>query len=202
MLHHYRNNYSTWHVVDYDTITGEPIAKVTHQGYADESSWARGQAWGFYGYTMMYRETQDQKYLDHAQHIAEFLLTHPNLPEDYVPYWDFDAPNEERDASAGAIMASALLELSQYTAGEDSLQYVNAAEKIIRSLSSEQYRAELGENNNFILMHSVGSKPHGSEVDVPLNYADYYYIETLLRMKDLLDDGQIQRIKPTSELVM
>ena len=205
ILQHYRDDYSTWHVVDYDTITGEPIAKKTHQGAADESAWARGQAWGFYGYTMMYRETKDDKYLKQAQKIADFLLTHPNLPEDLVPYWDFDAPeipNEERDASAGAIMASALLELSQYTSGEDSTQYVNSAEKIIRSLSSEDYRAELGENNHFILMHSVGSKPHGSEIDVPLNYADYYYIESLLRMKDLLDDGQIQRIKPTSELVM
>jgi len=204
ILHHYRDDFSTWHVVDYDTITGEPIAKMTHQGYADESSWARGQAWGFYGYTMTYRETQDPKYLAHAQNIAAFLLDHPNLPEDYVPYWDFDAPNrpeEERDASAGAIMASALLELSQYTAGKDSSRYVNAAEKIIRSLSSDDYRAPLGENKNFILMHSVGSKPHDSEIDVPLNYADYYYIESLLRMKDLLNDGIIERIKPTSELV-
>jgi rhamnogalacturonyl hydrolase YesR len=204
LIHHYRDDYSTWHVVDYDTTTGEPIAKMTHQGAADESAWARGQAWGFYGYTMMYRETKDEKYLTHAKKVADFLLTHPNLPDDFVPYWDFNAPNipnEERDASAGAIMASALLELSQYTSGEDSSQYVNAAEKIIRSLSSEDYRAALGENNNFILMHSVGSKPHGSEIDVPLNYADYYYIESLLRMKDLLDDGQIARIKPSNELL-
>lgn len=205
IIHHYRDDYSTWHVIDYDTITGEPIAKVTHQGAADESAWARGQAWGFYGYTMMYRETKDQKYLDQAKNIAGFLLNHPNLPDDYVPYWDFNAPNipnEERDASAGAIMASALLELSQYTSGEDSSQYVSAAEKIIRSLSSEDYLAKLGENNHFILMHSVGSKPHDSEIDVPLNYADYYYIESLLRMKDLLDDGMIQRIKSSEELVM
>ncbi len=205
IIHHYRDDYSTWHVVDYDTITGEPIAKTTHQGAADESAWARGQAWGFYGYTMMYRETKDEKYLTQAEKIADFLLTHPNLPDDYVPYWDFNAPNipeEERDASAGAIMASALLELSQYNSGEDSTRYLNAAEKIIRSLSSDDYRAELGENNHFILMHSVGSKPHDSEIDVPLNYADYYYIESLLRMKDLLDDGKIQRIKSTSELLM
>ncbi len=204
ILHHYRDDYSTWHVVDYDTITGEPIAKMTHQGFADESSWARGQAWGFYGFTMMFRETKDLKYLTHAQNIASFLLDHPNLPEDYVPYWDFDAPNipeEERDASAGAIMASALLELSQYTAGEDSSKYVNAAEKIIRSLSSEEYRASLGENKNFILMHSVGSKPHGGEIDAPLNYADYYYIESLLRMKELLEVGEIERIQSTSDLV-
>lgn len=195
--HHYRDDYSTWHVVDYDTITGEPIWKGTHQGYADESSWSRGQSWGLYGYTLMYRETKDQKYLDQAVNVAEFLLNHPNMPENYVPYWDFNAPdipNTERDASAGAIMASALIELSQYVDDAKSNSYLSIAETIVRTLSTPEYRAEIGTNEHFLLKHSVGSKPHDSEIDVPLVYADYYYLECLLRFKDLNEDNQLDMI--------
>ncbi|MGK7396899.1 MAG: glycoside hydrolase family 88 protein [Candidatus Cyclobacteriaceae bacterium M3_2C_046] len=190
--HHYREDYSTWHVVSYDTSTGEVLEKVTHQGYSDESSWSRGQAWGLYGYTVMYRETKDPKYLEHAQHVADFILEHPNMPVDLIPYWDYDAPNipdEERDASAAAIISSALIELSQYAEGEKAEQYLSNAKTIVRNLSSPAYRAELGANNNFILMHSVGSKPANSEVDVPLSYADYYYIESLLRLKEMLTEA-------------
>ncbi|MGN6493698.1 MAG: glycoside hydrolase family 88 protein, partial [Agriterribacter sp.] len=141
---HYRPNYSSYHVVDYDTEAGKVIKKVTHQGYANESSWARGQAWGLYGFTMMYRLTKDTAYLRQATHIADFLLRHPNLPADKIPYWDFNAPdipNAKRDASAGAIIASALLELSQYTAPKKSKAYKTAAEVMLRSLSSPAYRA-------------------------------------------------------------
>jgi unsaturated chondroitin disaccharide hydrolase len=190
MRNHFRPDYSTWHVVSYDTITGRVEAKQTSQGAADGSSWSRGQSWGLYGYTMMYRETGLQRYLDQAQHIADYLINHPNMPEDKIPYWDYNAPgipDAKRDASAGAIMASALIELSGFVAPEKKDQYLAIAEKQIRSLASPEYMAKKGENADFILMHSVGSLPGKSEVDVPLSYADYYFIEALLRYKKLLD---------------
>jgi hypothetical protein len=190
ILNHFRPDYSTWHVVSYDTITGKVEAKQTAQGAADGSSWSRGQSWGLYGYTVMYRETGLKRYLDQAEHIADYLISHPNLPEDKIPYWDYDAPgipDAKRDASAGAIMASALIELSGYTGEEKRVKYLETAEKQIRSLASPGYLANEGENGNFILMHSVGSLPGNSEVDVPLSYADYYFIEALLRYRKLLD---------------
>lgn len=187
---HFRPDFSTCHVVSYDTITGRVEAKQTAQGAADGSAWSRGQSWGLYGYTVMYRETGLQRYLDQAEHIADFLINHPNMPEDKIPYWDYNAPgipDAKRDASAGSIMASALIELSSFVGEEKRDQYLNVAEKQIRTLSSPAYLAKEGENGNFILMHSVGSLPGKSEVDVPLTYADYYFIEALLRYKKLLD---------------
>jgi unsaturated chondroitin disaccharide hydrolase len=180
---HYRPNYSSYHVVDYDTATGQVRKKNTAQGYADESAWSRGQAWGLYGFTMCYRETKNKIYLQQAEHIAAFLLNHPSLPKDLVPYWDFNAPNipdEPRDASAAAVMASALYELSGYS--KNGKEYRKAADKIIESLTSH-YRSQVGENRGFILLHSTGSKPANSEVDVPLIYADYYYLEALLKKR-------------------
>ncbi len=188
MKNHFRADNSSYHVIDYDTLTGNVIAKVTAQGYANESAWARGQAWGLYGYTVTYRETKDKRYLDQAVKIAEFFLNHPNLPKDKVPYWDFNAPNipnEERDASAAAIAASGLLELSAYV--KNGNKYVKAAEEILTSLSTPAYQAEVGSNNNFILKHSVGHKPAKSEIDVPIIYADYYYIEGLLRYDRMMN---------------
>ncbi len=191
LKNHFRSDNSSYHVVDYDTLTGKVIQRVTHQGFADESAWARGQAWGLYGYTVAYRETKDKRYLDQAVKIAGFYLKHPNLPADKVPYWDFNAsgiPNEERDASAAAITASGLLELSTYV--KDSKPYVAAAEQMLTSLGSPAYLAKPGENNHFVLLHSVGHKPAKSEIDVPLVYADYYYIEGLLRYQRLKDKVQ------------
>jgi len=187
---HFRPDYSTYHVVSYDTITGRVEKKQTSQGYADESAWARGQVWGLYGYVVMYRETKLQRYLDQAVHIADFLINHPNMPKDMIPYWDFNAPNipdEKRDASAGAVMASALIELSQYVEPAASAKYLGVAETELRTLASPEYMANPGENGNFILKHSVGSLPGKSEVDVPLTYADYYFIEGLLRYKEHLN---------------
>jgi unsaturated chondroitin disaccharide hydrolase len=184
LKNHYRDDHSSYHVVDYNPETGEVIQKNTAQGFADESAWARGQAWGLYGFTMMHRESGNGEFLDHAINIADFLLNHPNYPEDKIPYWDFNAPDipdAKRDASASAIMASALLELSTFVEGEKSELYFSTAEKILATLSSETYLAKEGENGNFILMHSVGHLPANSEVDVPLTYADYYFIEALLR---------------------
>jgi len=198
MKNHYRKDMSCYHVIDYDPQTGGIVARKTAQGAFDESAWARGQAWGLYGYTMMYRETKDKEYLKFAEKIASFILNHPNMPEDKVPYWDFNAPDlpddspyaaqykENRDASAAAITASALLELSTFTKGTKSKQYVQAAEKMLTSLSSEVYKAAIGTNGGFLLKQSVGSIPHNSEIDVPLTYADYYYVEALLRYKNLL----------------
>jgi rhamnogalacturonyl hydrolase YesR len=186
MKNHFRKDYSSYHVIGYDSTNGAVLARNTAQGANDTSAWSRGQAWGLYGYTLMYRDTKDKSYLAEAQHIADYILNHPRMPEDLIPYWDYDAPgipNAPRDASAGAVAASALLELSRYTKGETSARYWNAAEKMLVSLSSPAYLAKEGENNNFILMHSVGSIPHNSEVDVPLTYADYYFVEALLRYK-------------------
>lgn len=184
---HFRPDYSSYHVIDYDTINGNVRNKVTAQGYADHSAWARGQGWAIYGYTVCYRETKDPKYLKQAEEIAKYLFNHPRMPEDLVPYWDFDCkniPNTPRDASAAAVIASALYEMSTYSDTKKDA-YKKYADEIVENLSSPSYRAKLGENNNFLLMHSVGSIPHGAEIDVPLNYADYYFLEALIRKKEL-----------------
>ena len=188
MKNHFRPDYSSVHVVDYDTITGEVRQKVTHQGYADGSAWSRGQSWGLYGFTMAYRYTDHIDFLKQAEHIAGFLLENPNMPDDLVPYWDYDAPgipDEPRDVSAAAIMASALYELCRYS--ENGAFYKEKADRIMESLGTT-YASAPGENYGFILAHSVGGKPMDSEVDVPLIYADYYYLEALTRKKKL--EGQ------------
>ena len=194
MLHHFRDDYSCYHVVSYDTITGMPHKKQTHQGAADESAWARGQAWALYGFTMMYRESGKPDYLNHAKHIASFIMNHPNMPVDKIPYWDFDAPgipNVPRDASAAAIMASALIELSQLDKSTEAKSYLDFAEQQIRSLTSPDYLAAKGTNCNFALMHSTGHFPGKSEVDVPLSYADYYYVEALMRLRNQLKNKSL-----------
>jgi unsaturated chondroitin disaccharide hydrolase len=189
MENHFRPDNSSYHVVIYNPETGNVIKKITAQGAADSSAWARGQSWGLYGYTMMYRETKDKKYLQQAQKIAKFILNNPHLPVDKVPYWDYDAqgiPNAKRDASSAAIMASALIELSNYSNTSLSKKYLNVASVILHSLSSPQYRAAYGENGGFILKHSVGNMNANADVDVPLPYADYYYLEALMRFKNRL----------------
>ena len=179
---HYRKDNSSWHVLDYNPENGEVVSKVTFQGNSDESSWSRGQAWGLYGFTMAYRESLLPEFLDHAEKIADFIINHPRLPDDFVPYWDFDAPgipDEPRDASAAAIIASALYELSRFSDNEE--QYIKAADKIFESLSSEKYLLPLGSNSGFLLGHSTGSRPANAEVDIPLVYADYYFLEAFIR---------------------
>ena len=180
---HFRDDYATWHVVAYDPQSGEVDFKCTRQGYSDDSAWARGQAWALYGYTMMYRETGEPAFLPQAENIARMLLK--RLPKDGVPYWDFDdpdIPDTYRDASAGAIMASAFAELSTLTADSKlSRKCHRMALRQVRTLASEQYFATEG-NGNFLLRHSVGNLPDGGEVDVPLSYADYYFLEALIRL--------------------
>ncbi|MGV3761499.1 glycoside hydrolase family 88 protein [Parapedobacter sp.] len=188
LKHHFRKDNSSYHVIDYDPETGAVRNKHTHQGAHHESAWARGQAWGLYGYTMMYRDTQDKAYLNQARKIAAFILDHPNLPADGIPYWDYSVsgPDVPRDASAAAITASALLELSGMVKGKESKRFLQAAEHILTSLSSPAYKAATGTNGGFLLMHSTGHFPGNSEIDVPLSYADYYYVEALIRYKQLL----------------
>ncbi len=194
MSNHFRSDYSTYHVVDYDLQTGQVLGKCTAQGADDNSRWARGQAWALYGYTVMYRFTKDKQYLEHAQNVARFILNELNMLEDLIPLWDYDAVKygeqkpeyaaykAQRDVSSAAIVASALYELWYYTSQDE---YLKSADKIVRNLSSEPYRAALGTNGGFILRHSVGSIPHGSNIDVPLNYADYYLLEALVRRRHI-----------------
>jgi hypothetical protein len=186
LRHHFRPDFSSYHVVDYDTATGQPVKKMTHQGYADASAWARGQGWALYGYTMCYRETKNPAYLAQAEKVAQYILNHPNLPQDLIPYWDFNAPsipNEPRDASAGAIIASGLYELSTFSAAHGVL-YRSKADQMMANLA-RSYTAKPGSSQGFLLLHSTGSKPMNSEIDVPLIYADYYFLEALLRQRNL-----------------
>ena len=180
---HFRPDASSYHVVDYDPETGEVLHRCTAQGYADESAWARGQAWALYGFAPAYSYTGFERYLEQSEKVAAYIIG--RLPEDGVPYWDFDAPDipdTYRDASSAAIMASAFYHLYSITG---TIQYRQTADKMLSSLSSPAYRAEPGTNGGFILMHSVGSLPHGSNIDVPLNYADYYFLEALIRRSKL-----------------
>jgi uncharacterized protein YyaL (SSP411 family) len=186
MKNHFRSDYSSYHEVVYDVNTGAVVRQITNQGAADSSSWARGQAWGLYGYTVMYRETKDAKYLAQAQHIADYILA--NLPEDKVPYWDYQAPgipNALRDSSAAAITASALLELRGYMDNDKKGRYLNEARAMLTTLLTSEYFAENKTNGGFVLKHGVGNMPNNTEIDTPLSYGDYYLIEALLRLKRL-----------------
>jgi len=200
MKNQIRSDYSSYHVVCYDTLTGKVEGTETAQGLADNSTWARGQAWGIYGFTMVYRESKDKRFLKTAQGMADYFINHPNLPADKVPYWDFNLLEKGyipgvnsnannvmdlfRDASAASITASALLELSLYS-GVKGKKYYDFAIQILHSLASANYMAAPGTNANFILKHSVGSIPHNGEIDVPLIYADYYFLEALNRYNQM-----------------
>jgi len=185
MKNHFRPDYTSWHVIEYDSISGKVLNRHTKQGYADDSRWSRGQAWGIYGYTMVYRETGDKKFLDFAKKLTDKYLE--LLPADYIPHWDFDVPNienEERDASAAAVVASGLLELSTLVENKmEQEKYYNVAIRMLESLSSEEYSG-VGKADSFLL-HSTGAKSLGKEIDVALIYADYYYIEALDRLQKM-----------------
>lgn len=187
LKNHFRPDFSSYHVVNYDSATGAVLSRETQQGFSDNSTWARGQAWAIYGFTMVYRETKDSKFLNAAEKMADFYIDHPNLPSDKIPYWDFNVRGRAvpRDASAAAIVSSALLELSAYAQPNKGVKYLHAAESMLRSLSSSRYRAAIGTHGGFILMHSCGGVPGNVEVDVPLSYADYYYLEALMRYRRL-----------------
>lgn len=185
LQNHYRTDNSSYHVVDYNPQTGDIRSRVNAQGYSDESAWARGQAWGIYGYTVCYRYTHDKRFLEQAMKIQQYIFNNPQLPEDLVPYWDYNAPNipnAPRDASAASCAASALYELSTY---QPNKGYKKLADKIMTNLASPAYRTELDTNGNFLLKHSVGSIPHHAEIDVPIVYADYFFLEGLIRKRNL-----------------
>lgn len=185
MKNQFRKDNSVYHVVVYDTITGKKIKGITHQGYADNSLWARGQGWAIYGYTMVYRETKDPKFLDFAHKVTKVYLD--RLPKDLIPYWDFDAPNlvnQPRDASAAALVASGLIELSTYTKNQVlAKKYLDKAQAMLAELSSDRYQSR--NTNPAFLLHSTGHYPNGTEIDYSIIYADYYYVEALLRLKKL-----------------
>lgn len=185
LANHFRPDHSCYHVVDYDEATGEVRWRGTFQGAHDQSVWSRGQGWALYGYTMCYRYTADPKFLNQAVNVTEYLRTLPNTPEDGIFYWDMSpspltnyliTSSTPRDASAAAVVASALYELAGYVPkGEGYRQW---ADKIVNTLyQCYRYQGQHG----FVLDHSTGFLPAGSEIDVPLNYADYYYLEALLR---------------------
>lgn len=195
MKNHFREDYSTFHVIDYNPETGEVRKQNTHQGYSHGSTWARGQAWALYGYTMCYRETGDKRYLQQAEYIARWLFNHPHMPTDLVPYWDFDAPDiphEPRDVSAATVIASALIELSQYS--DEGIDYLRRADLILEAVLT-RYASAAGANRGFILLHSTGSKPSLTEVDKPLSYADYYFLEALLRREKTEKKGNTEADK-------
>ena len=186
MAHHFRADGGTYHVLNYDQRPGflGAVQEIRRgQGLSCETAWSRGQSWAIYGYTMMYRETRDPAYLAFAQKVADFAINHPNMPADGVPYWDYGAPGEERDSSAASIMASGLLELSTFVKGDKGAKYRAFAVKQLLSLCSDEYFAKPGENGDWLLKHGVGHKPGGSEVDTPLDYGDYYFLEALLRVR-------------------
>ncbi len=183
MKNHFRDDYSSYHVIGYNPETGAVEAKHTHQGIAHESVWSRGQGWGLYGFTMCYRFTKDPAYLEMAEKIAHFFFSQTNMPEDLIAYWDMKdpaIPNAPRDASAAAIMASALYELAEYTSTEKSTYYKGLADTIVHNLTTH-YQAEPGTAQGFLLLHSTGNYPKNDEIDAPISYADYYYLEALLR---------------------
>ena len=194
MKHHFRADGGCYHVLNYDQRPGF-LGRVQEirrgQGASCETAWSRGQSWAIYGYTMMYRETGDKNYLAFVQKLADFAVNNPNMPEDGIPNWDYGAPGEERDSSAGSIMASALLELSGFVPGEKGAAYRAFAVKQLTALASPAYFSEGGEIGHFLLKHGVGAKPGNSEVDVPLNYGDYYFLEALLRFK-AMQNGSVQ----------
>ena len=185
LKNHFRKDASCYHLVVYDTITGLVKNKMTYQGFKDDSSWARGQSWAIYGFTMCYRYTKDVAYLRQAEATAHYFINHKNMPADGIPYWDFNdtaIPNAPRDASAAAVVASALVELYTYTKNDSYLKYSN---KVIRTLSSDKYLLNGNEKGPFILNHSTGNWPKNDEVDEPIVYADYYFLEALIRQKAL-----------------
>lgn len=185
LKNHFRKDSSCYHVVDYDTISNGVRKKATFQGFNDDSSWARGQSWAVYGFTMAYRYTKNKKYLKQAEATANYYINFKTLPDDGISYWDFNdtsIPNAPRDASSAAVMASALIELYSFTKNQAYLDYSN---KVINALSSDKYLLSDTIEGPFILNHSTGNWPKKDEIDSPIVYADYYYLEAIIRKKSL-----------------
>ena len=191
MKNHFRDDGSTFHVVDYNPRNGSVLSRGTCQGYADDSVWSRGQAWAVYGFTEMYRNTGVEAYLRQAQIAADFILNHRQFPEDGIPYWDFRdprIPDTYRDVSSAVILASALYELQDFIREPASGKYLSSADRIINTLAGGKYSSPQKETGPFILGGSIGSLPDRKEVDTPLTYGDYYYIEALLRRLKIIEN--------------
>lgn len=179
--HHFRPDGSCYHVAVYDRQTGEFLRGQTHQGYSDNSMWSRGQAWAIYGYTMVYRFTKEKRFLDHAQKVTDIYLKRlKETSDDCIPRWDMDAPDSVKDVSAACIVASALLELSDYVSADRATTYCDFATKTLSQLNSERYQSR--DKNVSFLLHSTGHHPAGSEIDASIIYADYYYLEALIKL--------------------
>jgi unsaturated chondroitin disaccharide hydrolase len=173
-------------VVDFNPVSGSVLSKGTYQGFSDESTWARGQAWALHGLAATYRETLDPSVLSAAREVADFFVS--NLPGDFVPYWDFDVPvttSTPRDSSAASIGASGLLELSildPVPANRD--RYFKAAVGILDSLMTPTYLSN-GSNSAGLLLHGAGGVPLTAEIDVTVIWGDYYFVEALMRYQQV-----------------
>lgn len=187
MNNQFQDDGTCYHVAIYDTISGQFIKGITHQGYADSSMWSRGQSWAIYGYTMVYRFTKDKRFLDFAQKVSNIYLKRlKETSNDWVPLWDMNdprGPQAPKDASAACVVASALLELCQYVEPTVATRYRQAAIAMLTDLSSKKYQSR--NKNVSFLMHATGHHPAGNEIDASIIYADYYYLEALLRLKQL-----------------
>lgn len=187
MRYHFREDGSCYHVAVYDTLTGNFLRGQTHQGYSDESMWSRGQSWAIYGYTMVYRYTKEERFLDFAQKVTDIYLKRlKETSNDWIPLWDMDDPRgtqAPKDASAACVVASALLDLCQYVDETKGKAYRDAAIQMLTDLSTDRYQSR--DKNCAFLMHSTGHHPAGSEIDASIIYADYYYIEALTKLKDI-----------------
>ena len=188
MENNLRKDYTVYQVVDYSAGNGSVLFKGTIQGYDTSSVWSRGQAWGIYGFTMAFRETRDRIFLDLAERMSEYLLQNPYFMEDYIPFWDMATPKipkELRDASAACILASSFLDMSTFPESREREKYLNAGENILKALGNPEYCSGMNENRCFVVNHCVGNFPGNIEVDVPLIYADYYFLEALLKYRDI-----------------
>ena len=170
-----REDYSTVHVIDFDLETGEIIRKITVQGYSNESCWSRGQAWAIYGFTLAYKYTKDELFLKTAENLAAYFIKH--LPEDYVPYWDFDDPDKKvKDSSTAAIASSGLLDLSDFSRKKE---FMDVAINILNSLC-DNYLS--GKDEDGILKHGCFHKPENMGVDESLIWGDYYFVEAMAKV--------------------
>ncbi len=184
---HIRDDYSTFHVIVFDTVTGDVIQRKTHQGYADNSTWARGQAWGVYGFTVCFRETRDSTYLEAAINLADYFIN--ALPDDFIPFWDLNLPDDYdrkfKDTSAASIFVSGLLELRKYVQNTD--RYDEVALNILTNLITKYLTK--GTNSSGILLHSAYNVNSENKYDWDAStiWGDYYFLEALKRYQEFIN---------------
>ena len=186
LKNHFRADNSCFHILCYDAGTGSVVTQKGGQGYSQTSAWSRGQSWGLYGFTMCYRFTHDRRYLDRAVKSAEYFINHPNLPRTRCPTGITTHRGFPTSRATLRRRPSPPRRCSNWpgTSPKRKSSITRSAEKILRSLASDRYLIPAGEKNGFLIDHSVGSKPSKSQVDVPIIYGDYYFLEALLRLKN------------------